>query len=157
MDRFGLFFIRLVMITIGFIAASIAAGVSLAFLTRVITPQEAGELSGAGFDGWMVVATIMFASWTGYVAFFPGMAVIFYGEFTRRRDWLYYAVAGGLIAILAPLFITFVWGDSRPSESEFLVMSLAAGMIGGLAYWLVSGRNAGNWLPSQRQDNPDPS
>lgn len=155
MDRFGLFFIRLVMITVGFIAASIAAGVCLAFLTRFITPREAGELTGAGLGSWMVVATIMFSSWTGYVAFFPGMAVILFGEFTRRRDWLYYAIAGGLIAILVPLFIVFFGSDSRPSETEFLVMSLAAGMIGGLVYWLVSGRNAGNWLPSQHKDKSD--
>lgn len=155
MDRFGLFFIRLVMITVGFVAASIAAGVSLAFLTRVITPQEAGELSGAGFRDWMIVAAIAFSSWAGYVAFFPGMAVILYGEFTRRRDWLYYAVAGGVIAVAVPLFITLVGGENRPLETEFLAMSLAAGMIGGLAYWLVSGRNAGSWLPGERQDNTD--
>lgn len=150
MDRFGLLLIRLVMITLGFIAASIAAGVSLAFLTRYITPQEAGELSGSEFGGWMIVATLMFSSWTGFIAFFPGMAVIFYGEFTRRRDWLYYAIAGGLIAVVAPLFIAYVWGTGPPSQSEFVLMSLAAGMIGGLAYWLVSGRNAGSWLPSER-------
>lgn len=150
MDRFGLLLIRLVMITIGFIAASIAAGVSLAFLTRMITPQEAAELSGSDFSGWMIIATLMFSSWTGFIAFFPGMAVIFYGEFTRRRDWLYYAVAGGLIAVVAPLFIAYVWGAGPRSKSEFVLMSLAAGMIGGLAYWLVSGRNAGSWLPSER-------
>ena len=155
MDRFGLFFIRLVMITVGYVAASVAAGVSLAFLTRFITPQEAGELAGAGFRDWMIVAVIAFSSWAGYVAFFPGMAVILFGEFTRRRDWLYYAVAGGVIAVAAPFFITLVWGENRSSETEFLAMSLASGMIGGLAYWLVSGRNAGNWLPGQHRDTAD--
>lgn len=150
MDRFVLFFMRLVMITVGFILASIAAGVALAFLTQIITPREAAELSGPGSNGWLFVAAVAFSSVTGAVAFFPAMAVIFYGEFTRRRDWLYYAIAGGLIAVFAPILITLIRSSGRPSDIEFMAMSLAAGMIGGLAYWLVSGRNAGNWLPSPR-------
>ena len=148
MDRFALFFMRLVMITVGFILASIAAGVALAFLTQIITPQEAAELSGPGRNRWLFVATIAFSSLTGSIAFFPAMAVILYGEFTRRTDWLYYAVAGGLIAVVAPMFITLIRSSGRPTDIEFMAMSLAAGMIGGLAYWLVSGRKAGNWLPS---------
>ena len=150
MDRFALFFMRLVMITIGFVAGALAAGIALAFLTRIITPPEAAELSRAGFDRWMIVATIVFSSWTGYIAFFPAMFVILFSEFTSRRDWLFFTVAGGLIAVYAPLVITLVWGSNRQSETEFLTMSLASGMIGGLAYWLVSGRNAGNWLPNRR-------
>ena len=34
MDRFGLFLIRLVMITLGYAAGAVAAGVSLALLTK---------------------------------------------------------------------------------------------------------------------------
>lgn len=150
MDRFVLFFLRLIMITVGFIVASLAAGIALALLTRIVTPPEATELSNAGFDRWLIVATITFSSLTGYVAFIPAMIVILYGEFTSRRDWLFYALAGGLIAAFAPLILTLLRGTGQPVDLEFLAMSLAAGMIGGLAYWLVSGRKAGNWLPGNR-------
>ncbi|MEX3011750.1 hypothetical protein [Hoeflea sp. TYP-13] len=150
MDRFLLFFIRLIMITIGFVAASLAAGIALAFLTRIITPPEAAQLSDAGLGAGLVIAAFAFSSMTGYVAFFPAMIIILYSEFTRRRDWLFYALTGGAIAAIAPLIITVIRSTGRPTDFEFLFMSIATGMIGGLAYWLVAGRSAGNWLPVQR-------
>lgn len=137
------------MITIGFIAASIAAGISLVFLTRMVTPPEAAQISDAGFGGWIIGATILFSSLAGYVAFFPAIVIILYSEFTARRGWLFYALAGGAIAAVVPLALTVFQGSGEPSETPFLAMGIATGMIGGLTYWIVAGRNAGNWLPNQ--------
>lgn len=150
MDRYIGFLIRLCVITAGFIAAAIVAGTSLAFLTRIVTIQEAGQISDAGLGAGLVVAAFAFASLTGYVAFIPSVVIILYSEFTRRRDWLFYALCGGAIAAIAPLIIVLVRSGTRTGGYEFFFMNIAAGMLGGIAYWMVAGRNAGNWLPDER-------
>lgn len=151
MDRLALFLVRLLMITVGFVAASIAAGVALALLTRFITLEEAGHLSNAGFDFGLVVGALGFASLVGYVAFFPALLVIFYAEITKRRDWLFYALAGGIIAAVAPFLVAVILQPAGQSEFDFALMTTASGMIGGIVYWLFAGRSAGSWLPSARE------
>ena len=118
MDRYALFFIRMVMITLGFAAGAVAAGVSLALLTKFITPQEAGHLADLGFDFDLVVGAVALASLAGYVAFVPAMEVIFYAEVAKRRDWLFYALAGGIIAAIAPLIVTFMIGPGPPHAGQ---------------------------------------
>ena len=152
MDRFFLLLLRLVMITVGYAAATVVAGVSLALLTRAVTPQQAGHLADSGFDYGLVIGAIMLGSLAGYVAFFPAILVILFAEFTKRRDWLFYALAGGIIAAVAPFAATFLAGPAQVETADFAMMSLAAGMIAGTAYWLIAGRGAGNWLPSAREE-----
>ena len=149
MDRYIGFIIRLCVVTAGFIAAAIVAGTSLALLTRIVTFQEAGQVSDAGFGAGLVVAAFALASLTGYVAFIPSVIIILYSEFARRRDWLFYALCGGAIAAIAPLIIVLIGNGARTRGYEFFFMSVAAGMLGGIAYWMVAGRKAGNWLPRQ--------
>ncbi|MCY6383322.1 hypothetical protein [Hoeflea prorocentri] len=146
MDRFTLLFVRLVMITAGFIVASLVAGTALALLTHVVTLQEANRISDAGLGAGLVVAAFAFASLTGYVAFFPSIAVILYSEFTQRRDWLFYALCGGAMAAIAPIVVMFLRSGSGRDGFDFFVMNIAAGMLGGLTYWLIAGRNAGSWM-----------
>lgn len=136
------------MITVGFVAASIVAGVALALLTKFITLQEAGNLSEAGIDFGLVIGALALASLVGYVAFFPALLVIFYAEITKRRDWLFYALAGGIIAAFAPFLIAVILQPAGQSPFDFAFMTTASGMIGGIVYWLFAGRSAGNWLPS---------
>ncbi|MCR9136813.1 MAG: hypothetical protein NXI27_12500 [Alphaproteobacteria bacterium] len=158
MDRLALFLVRLMMITLGFMAASITAGVALALLTEFITLQEAGRLSQAGLDFGLVIGALGFASLVGYVAFFPALLVIFYAELTKRRDWLFYALAGGIIAAAAPFLVAVILQPAKQSQLDFALMMTAAGMMGGIVYWLVAGRSAGHWLPSAREKvNAPPS
>lgn len=152
MDRFLLLLVRLVVITLGYAAATVAAGVSLALLTKAVTPQQAGHLADSGFDAGLIIGAVALGSLAGYVAFFPAMLVILYAEFTGRRDWLFYALAGGVIAAAAPAIVSFAAGPNHADPLDFALMSLAAGMIAGSAYWLIAGRGAGRWLPSERSD-----
>lgn len=150
MDRFISYLIRLVMITIGFIAAAMTAGVLIAFMTKVITPSEVGQLSDTGFDAGLIILAMALASIAGYVAFFPAMLIIIFSELSQRRSWLYYAICGGVTAALTPLIITLFKDSERQSDYETFAMTVAAGMIAGIVYWLVAGRNAGNWLPQKQ-------
>ncbi len=151
MDRFALLLLRLVMITIGFVLAAITAGIALMFLTKILTPHEANQLSQSGLDVGLVIGAFALASLAGYVAFFPAMLIILYGEFTRRRDWLFYALSGGAIAAAAPLILLLIRSTRRQPDFEFTLLCLASGMISGIVYWFISGRNAGNWLPDDKQ------
>lgn len=149
MDRFTRLFLRLVLITAGFIAASLVAGTALALLTHIVTLEEVRQISDAGYRAGLLVAALAFSSLTGYVAFFPSILVILYSEFTRRRDWLFYALCGGAMAAVAPLVVMLIQPGPERAGFDFFFMNIAAGMLGGCAYWLVAGRSAGDWQPRQ--------
>ena len=148
MDRYLRFFLRLCAITFGFFIGTLAAAVAFAFLTRVITPEEAGHITNAGLGIGLVAGFLVAAAIAGYIAFVPAMLVILFAEYTRRRDWLFYTIAGGLVAVIVPLLGHRVIGAGPSDTVNALIMLAVAGMIGGLAYWLFAGARAGNWLPS---------
>jgi hypothetical protein len=70
------------------------------------------------------------------------------------RSWIYHAANGGLAAWIGWSMVNDV--DARYrflTEPKILV---AAGLAGGLAYWLVAGWTAGFWKPVfLRQGSPD--
>ena len=102
MDRYLRFFLRLCAITFGFFIGTLASAVAFAFLTRVITPEEAGHITSAGLGIGLVAGFLVAAAIAGYIAFVPAMLVILFAEYTRRRDWLFYTIAGGLVAVIVP-------------------------------------------------------
>jgi len=146
MDRFLVFILRLCAITFGFILATIASAVAMGFLTQIITPQEASQLASSPWHVGLVVGFLVAAAFAGYVAFLPAMAVILFAELTRKRDWLFYTLAGGVIALIVPFIGTSLTGASDGSVNT-LIMIAVSGMIGGMTYWLFAGSRAGNWLP----------
>lgn len=143
---------------LGFIVAALAAS---AFLHVMF-------LGAAGFElndtPWLMAGSILFslpfaALFVAYFAFLPALAVILVAEILSRRDWLFYAL-GGAAAGLAVM--VFLWGDTYPVPEDSDVAAfdpllsallIAAGMIGGFAYWLVAGRLAGSW---RRRQEPLP-
>ncbi len=158
MDRFLVLFLRLCAITLGFILATIASAVAMGFLTQIITPQEASHLANSPWSIGLIVGFLVAAAFAGYIAFIPAMAVILFAEVTRKRDWLFYTLAGGIIALIVPFAGAAMTGATDRSVNT-LVMIAVSGMIGGLTYWLFAGSRAGNWLPPQRQNtvNAPPS
>jgi hypothetical protein len=61
------------------------------------------------------------------------------------RSWIYHAANGGLAAWIGWSLMNDVDGRYRfLTEPKILV---AAGLAGGLAYWLVAGSTAGFWKP----------
>ena len=79
----------------------------------------------------------------------PALVVIVISEAARLRSFLYYGVGGALVG-LASYFGSDV--SERLENTTDVVpvghslqLAAAAGIIGGLAYWLIAGRNAGRW------------
>jgi hypothetical protein len=76
------------------------------------------------------------------------MAIVI-GEAARLRNFLYYGVGGAVVG-LASYYGTNIsvrlenTTDVAPVTNA-LQLAAAAGIVGGLVYWLIAGRNAGRW------------
>ena len=103
----------------------------------------------------MFFAVSFFAtSYIGATAFVPALLLILLAEIARMRSLLYYGVAGAVVG-LASYFGSDIelrlenTTDVTPAGHP-LQLAAAAGIVGGLAYWLFAGRNAGKWREQVR-------
>jgi hypothetical protein len=139
---------RFAAIVIGYAVAALAAS---AFLNVVMLGLLAAASEGLMAARESLVFTIPFvALFIAYFAFIPAAAAILAGEILGKRDWLFYALGG---AVAAGAVIGFArnsaeTGSAAVADVNVALAAIGAGMCGGIAYWLVVGRTAGNW----RQD-----
>lgn len=153
MGRFFLFFARLVAISFGFMIAALAAAAALVVLNGMLTPGEIARLQARGLDFRLVFGVFGLASLIGYSAFAPAAILIVLAEFTRRRDWLAHALGGGLVACFVLLGAQSL-GVALAFDAGHVASDIACGMVAGIVYWLVAGRSAGRWLPSEAERHP---
>lgn len=143
MSLFG----RILVIVFALIVAIMAAGITLAI--GIIAPDWAGVDSDPFERISFFIVSFFATSFVGAVAVFPALVVIVISEAARLRNFLYYGVGGALVG-LASYYGSDVsmrlenTTDVAPVGNS-LQLAAAAGIIGGLAYWLVAGRNAGRW------------
>jgi hypothetical protein len=136
---------RIIAIFFALIVAIMVAGITLAI--GIIAP-EWPWLDSDPVERMVFFAVSFFAtSFVGATAFVPAMLLIVLAEIARMRSFLYYAVAGAVVG-LASYFGSDVefrlenTTDVAPVGHP-LQLAAAAGIIGGLTYWLIAGRNAG--------------
>ena len=144
--------VRMFAIALGFFAGCLGAGLTYAFLARLVVPEDFGRFSELELTVTLVIGVFGVASLFARAVLLPAFAVIAVFEFLRRRDWLSYALAGGIIALAASsLPIATVTTTGTAAEpSWMLAIHAACGIIGASIYWLLTGRSAGRWLPSER-------
>jgi hypothetical protein len=138
MQRLTAYFLRLVVILIGFVAAVLVAGFflsALIFLPLQDEPSVTGRLTFVG--GGLLLSSV-----AGYFSLAPALAAIAWSEWSGKRDWLFHALAGGAIALAV---VTYRWNASTAGMDE-AAATVAAGLIGGFVYWLIAGRSAGDLL-----------
>ncbi len=140
---------RMLGVLFGFLFACVAA--ALTTLLFVVTPVElAGWLSlDDGGERFARFGLLWLAATTQSVVFsalFALVAVVI-AEWLGKRDWIYYANTGILIAVLGFLA---QWASeptgqnwSVVNSSYPLVAFLATGFVGGFVYWMWAGRFAG--------------
>ena len=130
-------------VLVGFVLACIAA--ALVKLGFSLTPAElvsddVDKLTASG------VLSLMIATHNAVFAAPFALVAAAIGEWQSIRSWIYYALAGIAIAIAG--FIALYSGESGGQativNNYALAAFLAAGFVGGLVYWLVAGRRAGN-------------
>jgi hypothetical protein len=138
---------RIIVVAFALIVSMLVAGIVLA--VGILAPDWAW-LDSDPFERFTFFAVSFFAtSFVGASAFVPALLLIVIGEAARLRSFIYYAVAGAVVG-LASYFGSNVelrlenTTDVAPVFHP-LQLAAAAGIVGGLAYWLLAGRNAGRW------------
>jgi hypothetical protein len=149
MDRFLLFFLRLLTIAVGFFVACIVTAATILVLSRIVTPADVramgdNETMAGFFVGILAVATLM-----AYAAILPATFLVIFAEMRRMRGWLFYCLSGGLVALVYIGLVVANPQDASGPTPVFVPVAIVSGMLGGLTYWLVAGHRAGGWLPRQ--------
>ena len=74
------------------------------------------------------------------------MIVAMAAELLSWRSWLAHAAGGAVVALYAGWRLAEATGRlDAASDPGLTLFTLAAGLVGGVAYWAIAGRNAGNW------------
>lgn len=147
--------VRMFAIAFGFFIGCLAAGLAYAFLARLIRPEDFGRFNELELTVTLVVGVFGVASLFARATLVPAFILISIFEFWRRRDWLSHALAGGAIALVAASMPLATGSVPSIEPAQLIAIHVACGIIGASIYWLVAGRNAGRWLPSERQRRAD--
>jgi hypothetical protein len=147
---------RIIVILVGFFAASVAAAVVV--VGAVLFPQWSEVDLGIDESTRSVIVAFGFIFVSGF-ALLPAMIMALITEAFAIRSLLFYAVAGALVG--AACYLSLVpfdpdsWSFHGVIRRELEVMT-GAGIVAGLVYWVVAGRNAGAWrrLPPQGAPRP---
>jgi hypothetical protein len=144
---------RFAVLLLGYAVGSLAAS---AFLNVVmlawfgLTPEETRSVAASS----LVFSVPFVALFIAYLAFIPSVVAIVIGEIAGKRDWLFHALAGAVVALIIIGFSrnTDAAAYSEIADLNFALIVIGAGMCGGIGYWLVAGRSAGGWR--RIRDNP---
>ncbi|HET9714770.1 MAG TPA: hypothetical protein VFP60_01170 [Pseudolabrys sp.] len=143
MSLFG----RIIVICFALIVSMMAAGITLAL--GIVAPDWAGVDSDPFERVTFFVVSFFATSFVGAVAVVPAVVAIVIAEVARMRSFLYYGVGGALVGLASyfgsDISVRLENTTDMPPVSNALQLAAAAGIIGGLVYWLLAGRNAGRW------------
>ena len=148
---------RLFVIFLGFLAACLVAG--MVVVTAVLFP-EFSDLGVGPIDQSVVQVLIGF----GFIfisgfALLPAMIIALITEAFAIRGVLAYAIGGALVGVAAYLSLVPFDTDTMRFEGivrRHLEIMTGAGIVAGLVYWMVAGRNAGAWRKPPRRLPPPP-
>jgi len=128
--------LRLIVVTIGFLGASIVAGAIM--LIYGLNGGRFPEMSPEAFTLWGL-ALGGIAGYTAIVAS-PALLGALAAEFFRLRQWWFHIGLGVVMAVIAYAWVLrdFFFPDPAPMS-----VTLAAGLAGGTVYWLIAGASAG--------------
>ncbi len=137
---------RILVIALGCIAASLAAGlvIAVAAVLPAWSDLNLGDMED-GVAGMMFGFGVVFLS--GF-AFLPTLLLILVAESFSVRSALFYAAGGALVTALLYLHLQ-QWETLALTVNGFarreLEIAAAAGIVGGFVYWAIAGRTAGLW------------
>jgi hypothetical protein len=136
---------RTIRVLFGFALASIAAGLTMVLF--VTTPVElVNAPAGSTVDLLTANGMLALAAATHCAVFAAPFALLAaaIGEWRGRSHWLYYALAGIVIAGLG--FLVQHWseggGQTTILNNYALAAFLTTGFVAGMVYWLFSGQFA---------------
>ena len=146
---------RLFVILFAFLAACLVAGMIV--VGAVLFPEFSDLGAGPVDPGALnIVLGFGFIFISGF-ALLPAMIVVAITEAFYIRGVLTYAVGGAIVG--AACYLGLVPFDPQTMQFDGIVrrhleIMTGAGIVAGLVYWMVAGRNAGAWRAPRR---PPPS
>lgn len=137
---------RLFVIAFAFLLACFIAG---AIVVVAILFPEISSIDVAGIDpeALNVILGFGFIFVSGF-ALIPAIAVVTITEAFDVRGVLAYAIGGAVVGLAC--YLGLVPFDTEAMRFDGIVrrhleVVTGAGIVGGLVYWLIAGRNAGRW------------
>ncbi|TGV09190.1 hypothetical protein EN816_30980 [Mesorhizobium sp. M8A.F.Ca.ET.173.01.1.1] len=145
MTRLVAYIVRFAIILFGYAVASLAASafLNILFLASLgYAPAQAHPAATAS----LYFSIPFVALFVAYFGFMPAAVVILIAEILGRRDWLFYALAGALVAgVFLGLVDNVRESAFAVTETSAIMAVIGGGMVGGIFYWLSAGRWAGSW------------
>lgn len=137
--------IRLFMIAFGFLAACFAA--SMVVLFALIFPEMELQTLDIGDDTANALLAFGVFIVSGF-ALVPALFVVLITETFSIRTMLTYAILGGLAGLCT--YLAVIPFDTATMTFNGIVrrhleIMAGAGILGGVVYWVIAGRNAGLW------------
>jgi hypothetical protein len=142
---------RLFVIAIGFLFASVAAG--LVVVGMLLFPEFSQLADGPiDPDSLNILMGFGFIFVSGF-ALLPALVVVLITEAFSIRSALVYAIGGALVGVAC--YLGLVPFDPATLHFDGIVrrhleIMTGAGILGGMVYWLIAGRNAGAWRDPPR-------
>ncbi|WP_424628895.1 hypothetical protein [Bradyrhizobium sp. SYSU BS000235] len=145
---------RLFAIFFGFLAACFVAGAVIVY--ALLFPEM--DMQSLEIDSGAVnlILGFGFVLLSGF-ALLPALIAVLVTEAFSIRHILAYAVAGGVAGLLC--YLAFIPFDTVTMTFEGIIrrhleVMVGSGILGGVVYWMIAGRNAGAWrtasVPAQR-------
>ncbi|OAE96791.1 hypothetical protein AYJ54_36575 [Bradyrhizobium centrolobii] len=152
---------RLVVIFIGFLASCLVGGMIVvgALLFPEFSDLGAGPVDEGAID---IVLGFGFIFISGF-ALVPALVIVAITEALYIRSVLAYAVGGGLVGLACYLGLVPFHPETMQFEGivrRHLEIMTGAGIVAGVVYWMIAGRNAGAWRhppPPRKPPPPLPS
>ncbi|MCO6391056.1 hypothetical protein GTW25_08445 [Aliihoeflea aestuarii] len=129
-------------ILVGFVAAVLVATFFLLLPSTLLAlfQQNTRELENL---------PVQLALWPMVIAGFAGIPTLLFialSEWRKWRHWAVYAGTGVVISLPGGMLIALELYPERTGIAAMVLLNVTvAGACGALAYWMIAGRNAGNW------------
>jgi hypothetical protein len=148
---------RLFVILFGFLAACLVAGIIV--VGAVLFPEFSDFAGGAiDQDAVNIVLGFGFIFLSGF-ALLPATIVVLITEAFYIRSILAYALGGGIVGLACYLGLIPFDTDTLRFDGivrRHLEVMTGAGIVAGLVYWMIAGRNAGRWRQPRHPMPPPP-
>jgi hypothetical protein len=133
---------RLFVILFGFLASCLVAAAVVMFAFLVLDQTDVSALA-RDLAAILAVIGLSAVTLSGY-ALLPFLLVVALAEGFRLRSALFYALAGGALALVLTFGSALGINVSQIFVRDREIM-VVAGLLAGLVYWAIAGRYAGAW------------
>jgi hypothetical protein len=162
---------RVVVMVTGFLVASAIAALLMTIVTMLQGPVAAGAAGYPMWDPRVLLGAILVMVQPAFIitvtlTLLPTLLVVIFAERRRLRSIRYYVLTGAVVGIASRLAsmvgVAFIMarGTRGPlslglfsaTAITSLAVAAAVGAVGGIIYWGIAGRTAGQWSSRLARD-----